>query len=55
MVKINSNAAPVSFQGVTKIYGKDVVAVDNINLEIKSVNWSRCWALLDAVKLQLCG
>ena len=36
MVKINSNAAPVSFQGVTKIYGKDVVAVDNINLEIKS-------------------
>ena len=36
MVKINSNAAPVSFQGVTKIYGKNVVAVDNINLEIKS-------------------
>ena len=36
MVKINSNAAPVSFQGVTKIYGKDVVAVDNINLEIQA-------------------
>ena len=34
MVKINSNAAPVSFQSVTKIYGKGVVAVDNINLEI---------------------
>ena len=32
MVKINSNAAPVLFQSVTKVYGKDVVAVDDINL-----------------------
>jgi len=36
MVKINSNAAPVSFQGVAEICGADDVAVDNINLEIKS-------------------
>ena len=36
MVKINSNAAPVLFQSVTKVYGKDVVAVDDINLEIKA-------------------
>ncbi|MBT6926483.1 MAG: ABC transporter ATP-binding protein, partial [Marinovum sp.] len=35
-MKINSNAAPVLFQSVTKVYGKDVVAVDDINLEIKA-------------------
>ncbi len=33
---ISSKAAPVSFQGVTKIYGRDVVAVDDINLEIEA-------------------
>lgn len=33
-MSINSKAAPVSFRNVTKVYGKDVVAVDNINLEI---------------------
>ena len=33
-MSINSKAAPVSFRNVTKIYGKDVVAVDDINLEI---------------------
>jgi iron(III) transport system ATP-binding protein len=35
-MSINSKAAPVSFRGVTKVYGKDVVAVDNINLEIEA-------------------
>ena len=33
-MSINSKAAPVSFRGVTKVYGKDVVAVDNIDLEM---------------------
>lgn len=32
---INNKAASVSFQNVTKVYGKDVVAVDNIDLEIE--------------------
>ena len=36
MVGIKSNAAPVSFNDVTKIYGKDVVAVDSINLNIEA-------------------
>jgi len=38
MVKtqISSKAAPVSFQGVSKIFGKDVVAVDNINLDVQA-------------------
>lgn len=31
----NSNAASVSFRNVTKVYGRDVRAVDNINLEIE--------------------
>ena len=35
-MKINSKAAPVSFRNVTKVYGKDVVAVDDINLEIEA-------------------
>ncbi|NNF70723.1 MAG: ABC transporter ATP-binding protein [Rhodobacteraceae bacterium] len=35
-MSINSKAAPVSFRHVTKIYGKDVVAVDDINLEIEA-------------------
>jgi iron(III) transport system ATP-binding protein len=35
-MSINSKAAPVSFRNVTKIYGKDVVAVDDINLEIEA-------------------
>ncbi len=35
-MSINSKAAPVSFRGVTKIYGKDVLAVDDINLEIEA-------------------
>ena len=34
-MSINAKAAPVSFRNVTKVYGKDVVAVDDINLEIK--------------------
>ncbi|WP_171180772.1 ABC transporter ATP-binding protein [Ruegeria sp. HKCCD8929] len=33
-MSLNSKAAPVSFRNVTKVYGKDVVAVDDINLEI---------------------
>ena len=36
MTQIHSKAAPVSFRNVTKIYGTDVVAVDNINLEIEA-------------------
>ncbi|WP_372572741.1 ABC transporter ATP-binding protein [Ruegeria jejuensis] len=35
-MSLNSKAAPVSFRKVTKIYGKDVVAVDDINLEIEA-------------------
>lgn len=35
-MSINSKAAPVSFKNVTKVYGKDVVAVDDINLEIEA-------------------
>jgi len=35
-MSINSKAAPVSFRGVTKVYGKDVVAVDDIDLEIEA-------------------
>ncbi len=35
-MSINAKAAPVSFRNVTKIYGKDVVAVDSINLEIEA-------------------
>ena len=35
-MSINSKAAPVSFRNVTKVYGKDVVAVDDINLEIEA-------------------
>ncbi len=31
-----SNAAPVSFRSVTKVYGKDVVAIDGIDLEIEA-------------------
>jgi iron(III) transport system ATP-binding protein len=34
MVKINAKAASVSFRNVTKIYGRDVRAVDSINLEV---------------------
>ena len=32
--RINAKAASVRFENVTKIYGRDVVAVDNINLEV---------------------
>lgn len=35
-MSINAKAAPVSFRNVTKVYGKDVVAVDNIDLEIEA-------------------
>ena len=35
-MSINSKAAPVHFRNVTKVYGKDVVAVDNIDLEIEA-------------------
>lgn len=31
---IHGKAAPVSFRGVSKVFGKDVVAVDDIDLEI---------------------
>jgi len=33
--QISSKAAPVSFRGVSKAFGRDVVAVDNIDLEVK--------------------
>ncbi len=36
MAEINSKAATVSFRNVTKIYGSDVTAIDNINLEIEA-------------------
>ncbi|MEP2028994.1 MAG: ABC transporter ATP-binding protein [Paracoccaceae bacterium] len=35
-MSINSKAAPVSFRNVTKVYGSDVVAVDDISLEIEA-------------------
>ncbi len=35
-MSIKSAAAPVSFKGVTKVYGKDVVAVDNIDLDMEA-------------------
>ncbi len=35
-IRISSKAAPVSFRGVTKRFGRDVVAVDNIDLEIEA-------------------
>lgn len=34
MLRPNSKAASVSFEGVTKIYGTDVKAVDNVSLDI---------------------
>ena len=34
--KISSKAAPVNFTGVSKVFGKDVVAVDKIDLEIEA-------------------
>ena len=33
---ISSKAAPVRFEGVSKVFGKDVVAVDDINLEVEA-------------------
>ena len=33
---ISSKAAPVRFEGVSKVFGKDVVAVDDINLEVET-------------------
>ncbi|MFK7762564.1 MAG: ABC transporter ATP-binding protein [Roseobacter sp.] len=33
---IASKAAPVLFEGVSKVFGKDVVAVDNINLHVEA-------------------
>lgn len=35
-MSLNSKAAPVRFRNVTKIYGKDVVAVNDVNLEIEA-------------------
>ncbi|NOE27255.1 ABC transporter ATP-binding protein [Ruegeria sp. HKCCD6157] len=34
--KIGSKAAPVRFENVSKVFGKDVVAVDNINLNVEA-------------------
>jgi iron(III) transport system ATP-binding protein len=34
--KIGSKAAPVRFDGVSKVFGKDVVAVDNIDLHVEA-------------------
>ena len=34
--KISSKASPVSFMGVSKVFGKDVIAVDNIDLEVEA-------------------
>ncbi len=31
---INAKAAPVRFEGVSKVFGKDVIAVDNIDLSV---------------------
>lgn len=34
--RIKGKAAPVKFRGVSKVFGKDVVAVDNIDLDIEA-------------------
>ncbi len=34
--RITGKAAPVSFRGVSKVFGRDVVAVDTINLEVEA-------------------
>ena len=34
--EISSKAAPVSFKGVSKVFGKDVLAVDNLDLEVEA-------------------
>ncbi len=34
--RIKGKAAPVSFQNVSKLFGRDVVAVDNINLNVEA-------------------
>ncbi len=34
--KIGSKAAPVRFENVSKVFGKEVVAVDNINLHVEA-------------------
>jgi len=34
--RISGKAAPVSFRNVSKVFGKDVVAVDDINLEVEA-------------------
>ncbi|MEL7092454.1 MAG: ABC transporter ATP-binding protein [Pseudomonadota bacterium] len=36
MARIKGQAAPVSFRGVSKLFGKDVVAVDSIDLEVEA-------------------
>ena len=36
MTTLHSKAAPVSFRGVSKRFGKDVLAVDNVSLEIEA-------------------
>ena len=35
-LKIGSKAAPVRFEGVSKVFGKDVIAVDNIDLHVEA-------------------
>ena len=35
-IKIGTKAAPVRFEGVSKVFGKDVVAVDNIDLHVSA-------------------
>ncbi len=35
-MSLQSKAAPVRFESVTKMFGKDVVAVDNINLHVEA-------------------
>ena len=35
-MSIQSKAAPVRFEGVSKVFGKDVVAVDNIDLHVEA-------------------
>ena len=34
--RITGKAAPVSFQGVSKVFGKDVVAVDNVSFDVEA-------------------
>ena len=53
---ISGKAAPVRFNGVSKVYGDDVIAVDDIDLEIEAGKLvDHCWDHPDAARPQRFG